>query len=402
MPAARTVVSEERALLQQALRLARRGDGAVSPNPLVGALVVKGGKIIGRGYHRRCGGPHAEVYALRQAGTAARGATLIVTLEPCNHYGRTPPCTEAILQAGIARVVVGMRDPHPLMNGKSLQRLAAAGIEVAVAVDPRPFQELNRIFIKYVTQRTAYCIVKVGQSLDGKIATAGGDSQWITGDRSRAYVQQLRRRVDAVMVGINTVLADNPRLSCRLRPRRAAHKPVKIIIDPRLRTPVAAGIFSAESPAPVLVVTRPDYSRKKAAILAARGAKVIACPLLPDRRSLNLQVLARELAAREISSVLVEGGGGLIGSCFDQQIVDEVYFFIAPMIIGGRQAVSAVAGRGSEQLNGAIRLSDIRFRRVGEDFLMRAMVQYPPERHAINPPVRTRRAAAGPRIGGGR
>jgi riboflavin biosynthesis protein RibD len=304
------------------------------------------------------------------------GATLYVNLEPCAHYGRTPPCVEAIIKARIKRVVIGMKDPNPLTNGKGIRRLRDAGIAVTLADNDAVFRELNARFVKYITQNMPYVVIKAGQSLDGKIATAGGESKWITGVKSREYAQALRDKADAIMVGGKTLLNDDPLLSCRYRGKIKPDKPVKVIVDPELKTPVSARIFSADSPAPVLIAASAEAAKtSRARALIRKGAEIIPCRLTGKGR-IDLSYLLRKLAQREIAGVLIEGGGMLVGTCFDSRLVDEVYFFIAPKIIGGEAAVSSVRGKGITGLKQAITLRDSKLLRLGGDFLVTGKVVY--------------------------
>ncbi len=368
--------SQDEFFLKKTMQLARRGEGRTSPNPLVGAVIVKNGKILSRGYHHCCGGVHAEVDALQRARQSVDGATLYVNLEPCAHYGRTPPCVEAIIKARIKRVVIGMKDPNPLTNGKGIRRLRDAGIAVTLADNDAVFRELNARFVKYITQNMPYVVIKAGQSLDGKIATAGGESKWITGVKSREYAQALRDKADAIMVGGKTLLNDDPLLSCRYRGKIKPDKPVKVIVDPELKTPVSARIFSADSPAPVLIAASAEAAKtSRARALIRKGAEIIPCRLTGKGR-IDLSYLLRKLAQREIAGVLIEGGGMLVGTCFDSRLVDEVYFFIAPKIIGGEAAVSSVRGKGITGLKQAITLRDSKLLRLGGDFLVTGKVVY--------------------------
>ena len=356
-----------------ALRLARRGLGRTSPNPAVGAVVVSGGRVVGRGYHRRAGAAHAEVEALRQAGPRARGATLYVTLEPCNHVGRTPPCCDAILKAGVSRVVIAERDPNPVTNGRGINRLRREGLEVVRGVRASEARELNEPFYKAMTVRLPFVIAKVGQSLDGKIATTSGESRWITSDASRRVGHQWRSRVDALLIGANTVLQDDPFLSVRGARRRAGY-PIKIIVDSRLRTPPTARLFSAQSPMPTLIATT-VRSKTKQQAFTRRRVEIIT--LRPSQGRVPLRQLFRRLARRGIQSILIEGGGEVVASALAERLIDRVVFFIAPLLIGGRTAPGSVGGRGIPRLARAIRLQEMTCRRVGTDLCVEARVAYP-------------------------
>ena len=356
-----------------ALGLARRAEGATSPNPPVGAVVVSGGRLVGWGYHRHAGTAHAEAEALRRAGAQARGATLYVTLEPCNHTGRTPPCCDAVLASGIRRVVIGARDPNPVTDGRGMARLRRHGVSVVTGVRQQEAKALIAPFRKAMTTGLPFTLAKAAQSLDGKIAAGGGDSRWISSAAARRLGHEPRGRTDAILVGIETVLADNPRLTARAG-RRRAERPVKVILDSRLRIPLSARCLSKESPAPTLIATtvrRPA----KAAALARRGATVL---ILPARRGrVPLWTLFRALAGSGLHSVLIEGGGETLAGALDERLVDRVAFFVAPLLIGGRAASSSVGGRGAARLSQAVRLADVRWNRVGPDLCVDARVVYP-------------------------
>ncbi len=364
--------------LQLAVNLAKRAEGRTSPNPLVGAVLVKGKNIISTGFHARCGSAHAEINAIRKAGQRAKGATLYVNLEPCSHFGRTPPCTQTIIDSKIKRVVVGLKDPNPLNNGRSLRKLRQAGIKVELAENERIFKQLNEIFIKYIAKGEPFVIVKAGQSLDGKIATRNRDSKWITGKYSREYAQLLRHKVDAIIIGVNTLLKDNPDLSCRYQGRLKGDKPIKIVVDTNLKTPPGANIFRKSSPAPVIIATTKNAPLKRIRSLEAQGVKILICPF-DKNKNVDLKFLMRELAKQEISSVLVEGGGKLIGSFFDAHLPDKIYFFIAPKIIGGRTALSSVEGEGISSLQKAINLDNVKIKKLKADILVEGNVKYGPK-----------------------
>jgi diaminohydroxyphosphoribosylaminopyrimidine deaminase/5-amino-6-(5-phosphoribosylamino)uracil reductase len=356
-----------------ALRLARKAVGHTSPNPMVGAVIVKDRRIIGQGYHRRAGAPHAEVEALRKAGPRTCGATLYVTLEPCNHAGRTPPCCDAILTAGISCVVIATKDPNPLTNGRGVARLRRAGIRVVTGVLEQEAQQLNEPFRKAMISGIPFVIAKVGQSLDGKIATTRGESRWITSPAARRLGHQWRSRVDAILVGVRTVLRDDPLLAVRGAAQRPG-RPVKIIVDSRLRTPHTARCLSAQSPAPSLIATTVRTGTKRAA-LVRRSVELLTLPAQQGR--VPLRRLCRLLARRGIQSILIEGGGEVLASAFAERLVDRIAFFIAPMLIGGRTAPASVGGIGVSRLAHAIRLDDVTYRRVGPDLCVEGRVVYP-------------------------
>jgi diaminohydroxyphosphoribosylaminopyrimidine deaminase/5-amino-6-(5-phosphoribosylamino)uracil reductase len=350
--------------MRRALRLAARGRGWTSPNPMVGAVIVKGGRVVGEGYHHMVGGPHAEVNALRVAGGAARGATLYVTLEPCCHHGRTPPCTEAVIAAGIRRVVAAMRDPDPRVNGKGLAQLRSAGIGTEVGVLEAEAGRLNEAYLKRITTGLPFVSLKAAMSLDGKIATSVGESRWITGEKARALGHRLRASHDALLTGVETVLADDPELTVRLARGRT---PLRVVADSQARTPPDARLLTADQRPPVIAVTgRAPLARRRR--LERAGAQVWVLPAREGR--INLKALMQRLVGAGIQSVLVEGGGTLAESALAAGLVDRVYFFIAPLLIGGAAAPTAVEGPGVRHLARAWRLKDMRVRRVGEDVLI--------------------------------
>lgn len=365
----------DKKFLKMTIALAKKGIGRVSPNPLVGAIIVKNKKIISKGYHKYCGGDHAEIDAIKNKKGSLKGATLYVNLEPCAHFGRTPPCTEAIIKAGIKRVVIGMKDPNPITKGKGIRKLVKAGVVVEVSEQSRAYEDLNEIFIKYITAKSPFVCVKAGQSLDGKIAASTGSSKWITSSVSRGRAQLLRKQYDCIMVGINTVLKDNPSLSCRYKNRLENDIPIKLIVDSQLRTPFKANIFSSQSPAPVIIATTKFASLEKIKKFNDMGVDVLVCPH-GRSKNVDLQYLMTLLYRHEISSVLVEGGGQINGACFDAKIVDKVCFFTAFKIIGGKDAVSSVEGEGITDLQKAIIIDKVKIAKLSEDLLIEGKVKY--------------------------
>ncbi|MDD4980385.1 MAG: bifunctional diaminohydroxyphosphoribosylaminopyrimidine deaminase/5-amino-6-(5-phosphoribosylamino)uracil reductase RibD [Candidatus Omnitrophica bacterium] len=347
-----------------AFKLAVKGRGKTLPNPMVGALVVKNGRIIGKGYHEKAGLAHAEVLALEDAGAKAKGASLYVTLEPCAHFGKTPPCVDKIIKSGIKKVIVGMLDPNPLNNGRGMQILRQQGIKVQSGVLEDKLRRLNEAFIKYITRRMPFITVKVGESLDGKIASRSGDSKWITSDKSRGYAHRLRCGYDAIMVGVNTVLRDNPKLDAWF----PGSQPKKIIVDSQLSTPDEANIFSRKGQ--VVIVTLPVKPGQETANRKALAQKAKILEVREKAGQINLKHMLKKLAQMEISNCLVEGGGTLIGSLFDEGLVDRVLFFISPKIIGGKEAISSVMGKGVARVDKAIKLKRIQLKKIGEDFLI--------------------------------
>lgn len=351
-----------------AFKLALKGKGRTSPNPMVGALVVKNSRIIGQGYHEKAGLAHAEAIALDDAGLKAKGATLYVTLEPCTHFGRTPPCVDKIIKSGIKKVIVGMVDPNPLNNGRGIRILKAEKIKTEVGLLENKLRKLNRAFIKYITRKIPFVTVKVGESLDGKIATRTGDSKWITSDRSRAYAHRLRSDYDAVMVGVNTILRDNPKLDVWFSKKQ----PVKIIVDSQLSIPQEANVFSRKSS--VIIVTLPVKSGQETENRKILVQKAKILEVKEKAGQINLKDMMKKLAQAEITNILVEGGGTLIGGLFDEGLVDKVLFFISPKIIGGKEAISSVMGRGIARIDKAVKLKEVELRRIGEDFLFEGYV----------------------------
>ena len=357
----------EKDFMLHALRLAQKARGRTSPNPMVGAVLVKDGRIIGEGFHPKAGEPHAEIFALRQAGEAARGATMYVTLEPCSHHGRTPPCVDAIIAAGVAEVHMAMIDPNPLVAGRGKAALEAAGIRVVTREHEQEAQELNEAFVHWVTQKRPFVIAKFAMSLDGKIATRTGDARWISGPASRQYTHELRDQVDAILVGANTVLADDPRLTTRLD-KADVHHPLRVILDSRGRVPLSARVFSPDLPGQTLVATTEHMPPSHRRQLAAQGVEVL---ILPQREGrVDVAALLDALGQREITSLLVEGGSTVLGTFFDRGLVDKVLAFIAPMIIGGKDAPGPVGGEGSTSLAQAWRLERVRMEQLGNDILL--------------------------------
>lgn len=382
--------------MRQALALARRGYGATSPNPMVGAVLVKDGNIVGRGWHRRAGMPHAEIEALRAAEFRkrnVRGSTLFVTLEPCSTHGRTPPCTEAIIAAGLRKVVVGATDPNPKHAGRAFKILRDAGIEVVHGVLADDCARLNEAFNHWIIHHTPFVTVKAAMTLDGKIATAGGESKWITGEKARAFGMKLRQGADAVLVGINTILADDPSLTFRpgaAHNSKAEPKPKpsrRIILDSMARTPLNAKIVSDDLAELTTVVVSKNAPKRHVAALGKRVEILVApsCASLPRGKSsfripLDLRWLMTRLGSENVTSILVEGGGETNASFLFNGLAQRVAFFYAPAILGERDAHKAVAGEGAKQLSDAIQLRDVEWKTVGEDLMMTARVIDAPDR----------------------
>lgn len=351
--------------MRRALELARRGRGWVNPNPMVGAVVVRDDAIIGEGYHTQLGEPHAEVIALREAGEKARGATLYVTLEPCNHHGRTPPCTQAIIAAGIRRVVAASWDANPLTAQESRETLEAAGISLEVGVLDAEARRLNEPFFHFMRTRRPFVVMKTAITLDGKIATPSGHSQWISGEISRAHAQELRATYTGLMAGIGTVLADDPRLTCRIPD---AHAPVRILVDPRAETPPEARLF--DDPSPVLLAVAPGVAPERRKALEAKGAELLEVPLATERH-LDLDALMAMLAEREIDSILLEGGGSLNASALRAGIVSKVVAFIAPKLLAG-DGIAPTRGPAFATMDEALPLHDLRCYPSGDDLRLEA------------------------------
>jgi diaminohydroxyphosphoribosylaminopyrimidine deaminase/5-amino-6-(5-phosphoribosylamino)uracil reductase len=336
---------------------------------MVGALLVKGGEIVGEGYHAKAGGPHAEIVALQQAEAKARGATLYINLEPCTHYGKTPPCAPRVIEAEVKRVVIGMEDPNPRVKGRGIETLRQAGIEVRIGVLKMECQRINEAFCKYIVEKEPFIVIKVASSLDGKIATRTGASQWITGEISRRFVHRLRDEVDGVLVGIGTVLRDDPMLTTRIK---GGHDPYRIILDSRLRVPERARILDGSS-SRVIIATTQKGSKEKMERLRKRGIQIFAFGSKQGR--VDLKACLKKLAEMEIMTLLVEGGSQVNGSFLEERAVDKFYFFFAPRWIGDAKAPGIFGGRGIEDLREAIKLKEVRMRRMGEDFLLEGYVE---------------------------
>jgi diaminohydroxyphosphoribosylaminopyrimidine deaminase/5-amino-6-(5-phosphoribosylamino)uracil reductase len=352
---------DDRRHMARALELARRGEGSVEPNPMVGCVLVRDGAVVGEGWHQQFGGPHAEIEAIQTAGDLARGATAYVTLEPCAHTGKTPPCTQALMQAGVSRVVIASRDPNPRVAGGGLDQLAAAGIAVEAGVLASEGGSLIAPFQKLVTRGLPWVIAKWAMTLDGKLATSAGDSQWISGEASRAIVHQLRGCVDAIMVGRGTVEADNPMLTARPSRARAA---VRVILDSQASISLESQLVRTCREAPVLVAASDQAPAANCRLLRECGVDVWQSDAHDSRA--RLAALLEELGRRQMTNVLVEGGAQVLGSLFDLQAIDEVHAFIAPIIIGGPGA-TPIAGAGRKLMADAARLAQLKIEQVGGD-----------------------------------
>ncbi len=357
--------------MQMALDLAKKGRGFTSPNPMVGAVIVKNGEVVGKGYHQAAGRPHAEINAIEDAGALAQGATLYVTLEPCNHTGRTPPCTERVLAAGIKKVVVAMKDPNPDVMGGGIDYLRSQGVHIAVGVCEDRAKTLNEIFLKYIKTKRPFSIIKCAATLDGQIATRTGDSRWVTGEESREFVHRLRHAVDAIMVGINTVILDDPSLTTRLKNRQEnarGRDPARIILDTHLRIPEDAKLLRLNSDSGTIIVTGPTVPKDKKARIERHGARVLETPLKDGL--IDLDKLMERLGALSITSLLIEGGSRVIASALSAGIVEKAMFFFAPKILGGDDGVSICKGPGTPYMNRCIPVKNIHVRRFGDDVMI--------------------------------
>ena len=361
--------------MKMAFDLAKKGEGFTSPNPMVGAIIVKEGTVVGKGYHHAAGKAHAEVNAIDDAGDLARGATLYVTLEPCNHTGRTPPCTEKILSAGIKRVVVAMHDPNPEVKGGGIDYLQQRGIIVKTGVCKEQAERLNEIFIKYVTTHRPFTIIKCAATLDGRIATRTGDSRWVTGEESRKFVHRIRHAVDAIMVGINTVEKDDPSLTTRLGNFTGGLKgldPVRIILDTHLKIIEDAKLFRIDSESDIIIITGQSVSEDKKGRIEQLGAKIIEFPVKDGL--IDLDVLMDRLGELGITSLLIEGGSRVIASALSAGIVDKIFFFFAPKILGGDDGVPICQGQGADLMENCIPVKDITVRQFGNDVMIQGYI----------------------------
>ncbi|CAB1058686.1 Diaminohydroxyphosphoribosylaminopyrimidine deaminase (EC / 5-amino-6-(5-phosphoribosylamino)uracil reductase (EC [Olavius sp. associated proteobacterium Delta 1] len=357
--------------MQMALRLAIKGQGFTSPNPMVGAVVVKDGRVVGSGYHQMVGGPHAEVNAIDAAGKLAKGATLYVTLEPCNHTGRTPPCTRKISEAGIKRVVISMIDPNKDVAGGGAEFLEQQGIRVTTGVCRAQAQKLIEAFVKFVHTRRPFVIAKCAATLDGRIAARSGDSTWVTGEKSRQFVHRLRHAVDGILVGINTVRTDNPSLTTRL-PDGLGRDPVRIILDTHLSISPAARLLRQESAADTILVVGKPLMQDKQSALEKGGIRVIQSKL--KNGLIDLDALMDQLGAMGLTSILIEGGSRVLTSAFSAAIVDKIFFFYAPKILGGDDGIPICSGPGPELMSQCIKVNNINVRRFGDDVMVEGYI----------------------------
>ncbi|MDD6795784.1 MAG: bifunctional diaminohydroxyphosphoribosylaminopyrimidine deaminase/5-amino-6-(5-phosphoribosylamino)uracil reductase RibD [Clostridiaceae bacterium] len=355
--------------MKQAIKIAKKGCGWTNPNPMVGAVIVKDNEVIGEGYHERWGGLHAERNALANCTKSPEGATLYVTLEPCCHYGRTPPCTEAIIESGISRVVVGSLDPNPLVAGKGIEILRKSGIDVVEGVLKKECDEVNEVFLHYIKNKDPYVVMKYAMTMDGKIATYNGKSKWITGEEARKKVQEDRNRYSAIMVGVNTIIKDDSRLTCRIANGK---NPIRIICDTNLRTPLDSNVVVTSKEVETIIATCSNDDRKQQYIDS--GCKILRV----DKKNgyVNLKSLVKKLGELNIDSILLEGGATLNASALEAQIVNKVQTYIAPKVFGGEKAKSPIGGIGVSAPIDAYKLKPLKFYHLGEDILIESEVVY--------------------------
>lgn len=356
--------------MRKVLRLAEKGKGRTSPNPLVGAILVKNGKVVGEGYHARAGEAHAEILALQRAKERARGATLYINLEPCTHHGKTPPCAPQVIKAGVKSAVIGMEDSNPLVRGKGIETLKKAGLKVHAGILESECRRLNEAFCKYITGREPFVILKVAATLDGKIATREGDSKWISGEASRRFVHRLRDEVDGVLVGIGTVLRDDPLLTARIKGGR---DPYRVVLDSQLKIPEEAKVFG-DSPTKVIIATTEAAPKDKIETLKKRGVRVLT--LESEEGRIDLKSCLSKLGESGMMSLMVEGGNQVNGSFLDKGLIDKLLLFISPRLIGDPQAPGIFGGRGVSKLQEAIPLKEMKAKRVGEDILLEGYLEW--------------------------
>lgn len=349
--------------MKRALEIAAYGRGKTSPNPMVGAVIVRENRIIGEGYHEKRGENHAEVNAFESASESVEGATMYVTLEPCSHFGKTPPCADRIIKEKIKKVVIATLDPNPLVAGKGVKKLEEAGIQVVVGVCQEESVSLNEVFMKYIVHKEPFVLMKVAMSMDGKIATRTGDSKWISSEESRNEVQKIRSYICGIMVGIGTVLADNPRLTCRLENGK---NPIRIVVDTDLRIPLDALVLKDQDQAKTVIATvenKGDINKRN--ILKESGIHLLDVP--EKNGKVDLKILLKMLGEMEIDSVLLEGGGTLNFSALNEGVIDKVLFYIAPILIGGKEAISPICGEGIEKLAQAFDVKNMKVEWMGND-----------------------------------
>lgn len=356
--------------MHEVLSLAKSAEGRTTPDPMVGAVLVQGGRIISMGYHGEVTTPHAEEWAIQKASEQAKGATLYLNLEPCCHYGSNPPCADLIVKSGIKEVIASMKDPNPLVNGKGFRILKRHGVKLRLGLLEDEARKLNEVFIKYITTKKPFVVLKTAMTIDGKIATRTGASRWVAGKEARRHAHHLRNVYDAILVGVGTVLIDNPKLTVRLV--KKIKNPIRIILDAYARTPLKANVLNTRG-AKTIIVVGPRAPQKRIEALRKRGAEVmrIAAP----RGKIDMKALVKKLGKMKITSVLVEGGGEVAASALEAKVVDKAYFFISPKIFGGRDAKTPVEGEGIKLPSQAIYLKDIHQEKIGEDFLITGYLQ---------------------------
>ncbi|PIV24768.1 MAG: riboflavin biosynthesis protein RibD [Deltaproteobacteria bacterium CG_4_8_14_3_um_filter_45_9] len=355
--------------MKRALHLAEKGKGRTSPNPMVGAILVKDGKMVGEGHHAKAGEAHAEIVALQQAGEEAEGAILYLNLEPCTHYGKTPPCVPQVIEAGVKRVVIGMEDPNPLVKGKGIEILRKAGLDVEVGILEKECRRLNEAFCKYILKKEPFVVLKVAATLDGKMATRNGDSKWISGEASRRFVHKLRDQVDGVLVGIGTVLKDNPMLTARIRGGR---DPYRIVLDSRLKIPEEAKVIGT-SPSKAIIASTELAPKDKIEKLEKRGVQILILDSKEGR--VNLKSCLSKLGEMGMMNLLVEGGSQVNGSFLDEGVIDKLLLFLSPKLIGDQQALGIFGGKGASNLQKATALKEIKAKRIGEDILLEGYLE---------------------------
>ncbi len=360
--------------MKEAIRAARKGLGKTSPNPSVGAVIVREGKIVSTGYHKKAGSNHAEVEAiLNLKGKTETGDTMYVTLEPCNHWGKTPPCTEAILKSGLKRVVIGMQDPNPSVKGGGARYLKEKGVEVISGILETECRQLIEDYIKFATTGRPFVTGKSALTLDGWTATSSGDSKWITCEKSRAFVHNLRSRVDAILVGIGTVIADDPLLTARIK-RKTKKNPHRIVVDTNLIIPHNTRLLEDDSVSMTFIAVREDIDSKTVKRIENNHVSVIRCPLKEEM--IDLGALIDILGRKGITSILVEGGAGIMGSMIRERLIDKFYIFLAPRILGGGNGVPMAGGAGPLKMDESVILKDIKVRRINDDILVRGYPDY--------------------------
>lgn len=349
--------------MARALELAALGEGAVNPNPLVGAVVVKNNKVIGEGYHKKYGGPHAEVFALEMAGEEARGADIYVTLEPCSHYGKTPPCAKKIIEMGIKRCIIASLDPNPLVSGRGIKMLQEAGIEVITGVMDKEAKELNRVFMKYISEKTSYLFLKCGITLDGKIATKTGNSKWITNELAREKVQKLRNKYMGIMVGINTVIKDDPSLTARIENGR---DPYRIVIDPNLDISLESKFVNFQDGKSIVITSENNREKEKVLGLEERKVKLVYL----EGTDFKISDILKKTGELGIDGILLEGGSYLISKAFEEKAIDGGEIFIAPKILGDEKAMSFVKGFSVENIADGFELENVKINSYGNNVSM--------------------------------